>query len=329
MKSMVLTVMVYIVGTVEAEKAANLLLEKPIAKYEDLIYQSMKSIVSLDELVTTLSVQVARLTTSLSELKADVKRIGDKNVELSTALTKLTKRVTFEGAEITKAIVKVNKRITDESAVAASATKSTQSDLERTKTGISAMQSSLTKDVEKVKTDIAVTMTGFGATKTEIGKLKNSNVEIGRKVDKVNSQVAIVSVEQTKLKNSILGISQKVEKVKTQVAVVSVEQTGRGNGNCVKVCAGTTGRGKSGWRNYSSNGVYMDVNIGRCGYVSTPTITTTIEGTSSHWVTTGTSSIYQATNTKFRIYLSKSNLRVGHAVGWKWNVEWIAVGHTC
>jgi len=281
-------------------------LDKPIkveAKYEELIYQSMKSIVSLDELVTTLSVQVARLTTSLSELKDDVKKIGEQNVELSTSLTKMTERVTKEGAEVTNALMKVNKRITEESVVAASATKSTQSDLDSTKTGILTMQSSLmetVKNVGKISTDIAETKTGLGNIKTEINQLKTSNVKI----------------------------SQKVDKVKTQVAVVSVEQTG-GNGNCVKVCAGTTGRNKSNWRYYSASGIYMDVNIGYCGFVRTPTITTTIEGTSSHWVATGTSSIYSATQAKFRIYLSKSNLKVGHALSWKWNVEWIAVGHTC
>jgi len=73
----------------------------------------------------------------------------------------------------------------------------------------------------------------------------------------------------------------------------------------------------------------MDVNIGQCGYVSTPTITTTLEGYSNHWDVKGTSSIYNASKTKFRIYLNRRYLRVGHASSRKWNVEWIAVGHTC
>jgi len=270
-KSMVFTVMVYIVANVEALKPGNPLLKKPIAKSEDLINQSKTSIVSLDKLFTSLSVQVSRLTLSLSELSTD---------------------------------------------------------LDRTKADITAMQSSFKKDIEKVETDIAGIMTGVRTTKTEIDKLKTSNVEISRKVDKVNKQVAVVSVDQTKLKTSIVEINRKVDKVNRKVAVVSVEQTG-GNGNCVKVCAGTTGRGKSNWNYYARNGIYMDVNIGSCGFVRTPTITTSIEGGSNHWTATGTSSIYSATNTKFRIYLGSSKLRVEEAKSWKWNVEWIAIGHTC
>jgi len=130
------------------------------------------------------------------------------------------------------------------------------------------------------------------------------------------------------LKNSDVVINSNFQKLDDQVAVVSVEQ-GNNNGKCEKVCAGTTGRSNSIWHNYASSGIYMDVDISRCGYVRVPTITTAIEGTSSHWTARGTSSIYRATPNGFRIYIHQGGLRIGNAKTFKYNVEWIAVGHTC
>jgi len=297
-KSMLLPIMVYLV-TVGAETRANLLKEpikvdvKVDAKYEDLIYQSMKSIVSLDELVTTLSVQVAHLTTSLSNMQVDLKKIGEQNVDLSAALTKVNDRITKESAGVTTALKKVNDRITKESAALATAIKTTESDLKITKAGIANMELSLIKGIADTEKDV-------GNVKTEIEKLKNSDVVINGKFEKLDDQVAVVSVEQ-----------------------------GSNNGKCEKVCAGTTGRSGSIWHNYSSSGIYMDVDISSCGYTRVPTITTAIEGTSSHWKATGTSSIYSATPSRFRIYIHTGGLRIGRAKTYKYNVEWIAVGHTC
>jgi len=245
MKSMLLPILGYLTFTVGAESGAKVLLKnyKPItdeAKLENLIYQSMQSIVSLDELVTTLSAQVAQLTTSLSGIKADVKKIGDL-----------------------------------------------QSSLTETK-----------KDVGDIKTVIAEKDKDLGNVKREIQNLKSLGAEIKGKVDNMGKEVAVISSEQS-----------------------------GGNQQCAKVCAGTTGRTTSKWINYSGSGIYMDVDISRCGFARVPTITSSIEGSSSHWMATGTASIYHASPTKFRIYLS-SNVR-GRAKTYKWNVEWIAVGHTC
>jgi len=183
---------------------------KRAGKYEDLIYQSMKSIVTLDELVTTLSVQVASLTTSLSSMQVKVEQI------------------------------------------------------------------------------------------------------------------------EKQLRTSIANIDAKVERVNKEVVVVSGEAS-NGHEKCVKVCAGTTGRDTTNWVDYSSRGVYSDVDMTSCGFVKVPTVTTSIEGTSSHWVLTGTSSVYHVQPSKFRIYLydTHSDPRGGVAKKRGWNVEWIAVGFTC
>ena len=110
--------------------------------------------------------------------------------------------------------------------------------------------------------------------------------------------------------------------------VVSGEEDPREE-SCAKVCAGTSGRGATNWVDYSSNGIYTDVDISKCGFVTIPTVTSSLEGTTSHWGTTGSSEIYDVTTGTFRIYLVASHGRGGGANKMGWNVEWIAVGYTC
>jgi len=74
---------------------------KQSAKYEDLIYQSMNSIVTLDDLVTTLSVQVASLTTSLSSMQVKMEQIEKQNAILFTSLEEVNGRIAKETNHIT------------------------------------------------------------------------------------------------------------------------------------------------------------------------------------------------------------------------------------
>jgi len=275
-KHLTLPVMVYLIIHV----GASSLFTDPAkveAKYEELISQSKKSSVLLDEFFKTQSVQVARLTTSLLEMKADMKKIGEQNVELSTAL------------------VRLDERITKEIDTAAKAVHNTQSELKRTNAVIA-------KDVENINKKIAETQDGLGNMKTAINNLKISNVQMSGKVDRVSKRVS------------------------NQVSVVSVEQSG-GIGRCARVCAGTTGRNKSKWQYYSSSGIYINVSIGHCGFVTVPTVTTSIEGKSWHWRAIGTSSVYSVTTAGFRVYLH-TGVRTDKAKRGMWNVEWIAVGYT-
>ena len=99
---------------------------------------------------------------------------------------------------------------------------------------------------------------------------------------------------------------------------------------CATVCAGSSGRGDTNWVDTSSiSGIYTDVDISKCGFVKLPTVTTSLEGTTAHWKTTGSSEIYNVTTSTFRIYLVTSGGRGGGANERGWNVEWIAVGFTC
>jgi len=244
---------------------------KQSEKYEDLIYQSMKSIVTLDELVTTLSVQVASLTTSLSSMQVKVEQIEKQNARLFTSLEKVNERITNESNEVTAAF------------------KTTQNNLKKLNTGIGDLESSFQARGKTFKTDMA------------------------------------------SLRTSIANIDAKVEKANKEVVVVSGEAS-NGHAKCVKVCAGTTGRDTTNWLDHSSyRGVYSDVDMTSCGFVKVPTVTTSIEGTSNHWVVTGTSSVYNVQPSKFRIFLydTHSDPRRGVARSRKWNVEWIAVGFTC
>jgi len=91
------------------------------------------------------------------------------------------------------------------------------------------------------------------------------------------------------------------------------------------ICAGQTS--PSQWKVYGSSGIYVDVDTSACGLTEAqPAYVTSVVGTSSHWRNTGTSAIYHATNTGFRLYMHNcggSNcLYNANAYGWK--VNWIA-----
>jgi len=140
----------------------------------------------------------------------------------------------------------------------------------------------------------------------------------------IDEQVANLTtlIAETSAKIDGMDVGKEVE-----VMIVSGEQPA-GDETCMKVCAGSTGRTNTDWTYYSSTGIYEDVDISDCGFITIPTVTTSIEGSSNHWTASGTSSIYSVTTTAFRIYLSHSS-KTGSAEELKWNVEWIAVGYTC
>jgi len=144
--------------------------------------------------------------------------------------------------------------------------------------------------------------------------------------------------EEIERKKSVKSLKHEIEEVANltlslevaikegEIMVVSGEQS-TGVETCMKVCAGTTGRSTTTWTYYSSDGIYEDVDISDCGFTTIPTVTTSIEGSGSHWTVRGTSSIYHVTTKSFRIYLNSGN--TNRADQKQWNVEWIAVGYTC
>ena len=96
----------------------------------------------------------------------------------------------------------------------------------------------------------------------------------------------------------------------------------------IKIASGSTTPGSTNWQAYGSNGVYLDVDTSAGKFATTPRYVTSIGGNSSHWATTGTTSIYNATATGFRVYVRWSDgsaLTPVQANSFQWHISWIGV----
>jgi hypothetical protein len=90
-----------------------------------------------------------------------------------------------------------------------------------------------------------------------------------------------------------------------------------------KMCAGSTAVGASNWIQYNGDkGVYMDVDINRCGFQEVPTMVTSLGG-HSNIHTTGSSEIYSLTATGFRVYISTTSTP-SQANENQWHINWVA-----
>lgn len=96
----------------------------------------------------------------------------------------------------------------------------------------------------------------------------------------------------------------------------------------VKIASGKTTPGSTAWTVYSPSGITLKVDTSAAKFSTTPVYVTSIGGNSSHWATTGATSIYEASPTGFRVYVkwSDSNpLTPVQANGWKWHINWIGI----
>lgn len=92
--------------------------------------------------------------------------------------------------------------------------------------------------------------------------------------------------------------------------------------------AGRTTPGATNWQPYGTNGIYLDVDTSSAGFTTTPVYVTSIGGDGWHWLTTGATSIYQASPTSFRVYVrfsDGSSLTPAQANGLRWHINWIAM----
>jgi hypothetical protein len=91
--------------------------------------------------------------------------------------------------------------------------------------------------------------------------------------------------------------------------------------------AGVTRPGNSGWKQFAKDTVYVDVDTTKCDYdgPDTPSLVTALHGSSNHWRTQGVHSIYMATKTGFRVYVShaEQSITPAEAEANKWAVAWI------
>ena len=104
----------------------------------------------------------------------------------------------------------------------------------------------------------------------------------------------------------------------------------RGSTTSLKIAFGSTTPGSTNWQPYSGNtGIYVDVDTSAGKFATTPTYMTSIGGNSSHWATTGVTSIYTPSPTGFRVYVRWSDgsaLTPAQANSFQWQVNWLGVG---
>jgi len=89
------------------------------------------------------------------------------------------------------------------------------------------------------------------------------------------------------------------------------------------MCSGSTTEGSTNWTQYSSNGIYVDVDTSSCGFSTTPAYVTSMGGGSSSYITRGSSEIYEESENGFRIYIYTTETPdVANQKGW--HINWIA-----
>lgn len=95
-----------------------------------------------------------------------------------------------------------------------------------------------------------------------------------------------------------------------------------------RIASGKTTPGATAWQVYSPNGIFVDVNTSAGKFPAAPVYVTSIGGISSHWATTGATSVYSATATGFRVYVrwvDGSPLTPAQANSLQWHINWIGM----
>ena len=97
----------------------------------------------------------------------------------------------------------------------------------------------------------------------------------------------------------------------------------------IGIASGSTPQGSTAWQQYTGGaGVYVDVNTTTAGFTGTPLYFTSLGGASSHWATTGATSIYLPTATGFRVYVRWVDglpLTPATANAHGWHINWLAI----
>ncbi|MFP5247262.1 MAG: hypothetical protein ACLGH0_11260 [Thermoanaerobaculia bacterium] len=97
----------------------------------------------------------------------------------------------------------------------------------------------------------------------------------------------------------------------------------------IKIGSGRTNPGATAWQAYGGgNGIFLDVNTSAAGFSGTPLYFTSIGGNSSHWATTGATSIYLPSATGFRVYVrwvDGAPLTPATANGYQWHINWVGI----
>lgn len=95
-----------------------------------------------------------------------------------------------------------------------------------------------------------------------------------------------------------------------------------------RIFAGQTPMGSTAWQAYGPTGVVVTVDTSAAGFGRTPLYIVSLHGNSSHWSTTGGTSVYGPSATGFVIYLrwaDGSPLVPATANANGWHIQWIGI----
>ena len=98
----------------------------------------------------------------------------------------------------------------------------------------------------------------------------------------------------------------------------------------MSLASGSTTPGETDWTPYGATGIYVDIDASAGRFTTTPVYITSIGGTPNgkHWRTTGATSIYNASSTKFRVYVrwaDGTGLTPEQANSYEWHINWIGM----
>lgn len=94
------------------------------------------------------------------------------------------------------------------------------------------------------------------------------------------------------------------------------------------IASGHTPVGATNWQVYGSaaNAIFVDVDTSAAGFTSVPNYVTSLGGNMKHWEVIGANAVYDATKTKFRVYIrfiDGAPLTPGDANSYGWHIVWM------
>jgi hypothetical protein len=90
-------------------------------------------------------------------------------------------------------------------------------------------------------------------------------------------------------------------------------------------CAGQSPT--TAWQQLTGNTLTIVVDTSACGFTETPIYTTSLGGNTEHFSALGTTSIYEATATSFRVFVRLADARPltpSQVTQWGWHMNYIA-----
>lgn len=94
------------------------------------------------------------------------------------------------------------------------------------------------------------------------------------------------------------------------------------------ISAGGTVPGKTDWKKYGKDGIYVDVDTSGANFPDTPHYVASLGCTTIGWATIGGSVIYEARPTGFRVYVRFADGRditPENANAWNFHINWVGV----